>query len=59
MAGCAVEIIEKNGYSNVIKVVPKRSTNITVGPGMLLYFDENKNILQRRARLTKCRGDWG
>lgn len=31
MAKCAIKIIEKNGYSEKIKLIFKRSTDITVG----------------------------
>ncbi|RZC34261.1 protein arginine N-methyltransferase 7 [Asbolus verrucosus] len=31
MSECALKIIKRNGYENKIKVIPKRSTDITVG----------------------------
>ena len=31
MANCAREVITQNGFSEVIKLIPKRSTDITVG----------------------------
>lgn len=33
MADCALKIIEKNGFKNKIKLIPKRSTEIIVGEG--------------------------
>ena len=33
MAKCAVQIIADNGMAEKIKVIPKRSTEIQVGPG--------------------------
>ena len=33
MAECALKIIEQNGLSHVIKVIKKRSTEVTLGPG--------------------------
>lgn len=32
MAHCAMKIIKENGYDNKIKLIPKRSTDIKVGP---------------------------
>jgi len=36
MAECACTIIAKNGFKDKIKVIPKRSTDLIVGKGMLL-----------------------
>jgi hypothetical protein len=33
MADAAVKIVEKNGFSDKIKVINKHSTEVTVGPG--------------------------
>ena len=33
MAECAAKVIEANGFSDRIKLVRKRSTELTVGPG--------------------------
>lgn len=33
MADCARKIIQQNGYGNKIKLIPKRSTGVSVGPG--------------------------
>lgn len=33
MAEAAVKIVEKNGFSDKIKVINKHSTEVTVGPG--------------------------
>lgn len=33
MAKCAREIIQQNGFGNKIRLIPKRSTDITVGRG--------------------------
>jgi protein arginine N-methyltransferase 7 len=33
MAKCARKVIQENGLEEVIQVVPKRSTNLTVGTG--------------------------
>lgn len=33
MANAAVRIVEKNGFSDKIKVINKHSTEVTVGPG--------------------------
>lgn len=33
MANAAVKIVEKNGFSDKIKVINKHSTEVTVGPG--------------------------
>lgn len=33
MANAAVKIVEKNGFSEKIKVINKHSTEVTVGPG--------------------------
>ncbi len=33
MADCAKQIIHDNGFSDKIRVIPKRSTSLTVGPG--------------------------
>lgn len=35
MADAAVKIVEKNGFSNKIKVINKHSTEVTVGPGKI------------------------
>ena len=34
MADCARKIIQKNGFGDKIKLIPKRSTDVTVGPGI-------------------------
>lgn len=33
MAECALKIMTENGYGDKIKLVPKRSTELTVGEG--------------------------
>lgn len=33
MADAAVKIVEKNGFSDKIKVINKHSTEVTIGPG--------------------------
>ncbi|EEZ99615.1 protein arginine N-methyltransferase 7 isoform X2 [Tribolium castaneum] len=33
MSECAFKVIKRNGFENKIKIIPKRSTDITVGPG--------------------------
>ena len=35
MSECAVQVIKDNGLSDRITVIPKRSTELTVGPGWL------------------------
>lgn len=35
MADAAVKIVEKNGFSDKIKVINKHSTEVTVGPGKI------------------------
>lgn len=38
MAKCAREIIQQNGFGNKIRLIPKRSTDITVGRGNIKSF---------------------
>lgn len=38
MAKCAREIIQQNGLGNKIRLIPKRSTDITVGRGNIISF---------------------
>lgn len=38
MAKCAREIIQQNGFGNKIRLIPKRSTDITVGRGNIISF---------------------
>lgn len=35
MADAAVKIVEKNGFSDKIKVINKHSTEVTIGPGKI------------------------
>ena len=35
MADCARQIMHDNGFEAKIKLIPKRSTEVTVGPGTL------------------------
>lgn len=37
MAQAAVRIVERNGFSDKIKVINKHSTEVTVGPGETTY----------------------
>lgn len=38
MADAAVKIVEKNGFSDKIKIINKHSTEVTVGPGEICTF---------------------
>lgn len=38
MAKCAREIIQQNGFGDKIRLIPKRSTDITVGEGNIRSF---------------------
>lgn len=38
MAKCAREIIQQNGFGDKIRLIPKRSTDITVGRGNIRSF---------------------
>lgn len=38
MANCARQIIQENGFESQIKLISKRSTDITVGPGICLVI---------------------
>ncbi len=53
MAKCARQVIKDNGMSDKIKVVPKRSTELTVGPGNVQTFSkvQNKTV---RFELAGC-----
>ncbi|XP_044271896.1 protein arginine N-methyltransferase 7 isoform X2 [Tribolium madens] len=33
MSECALKVIKRNGFEDKIKIIPKRSTDMTVGPG--------------------------
>lgn len=35
MADAAVKIVEKNGFSDKIKIINKHSTEVTIGPGKI------------------------
>lgn len=35
MADAAVKIVEKNGFSDKIKIINKHSTEVTMGPGKI------------------------
>lgn len=41
MAKCAKEVIAHNGFSDLIKLIPKRSTEITVGPSSDMNLKAN------------------
>lgn len=41
MSECAVKIIQQNGFADKIKVIPKRSTELTVGSNCDLQFRAN------------------
>ena len=34
MAACARQVMADNGFKDKIKLIPKRSTDVTVGPSM-------------------------
>lgn len=38
MADAAVKIVEKNGFSDKIKVINKHSTEVIVGPGKISTY---------------------
>lgn len=48
MANAAVKIVEKNGFSDKIKVINKHSTEVTVGPG-----EKNRLGLEKLASTWK------
>ena len=41
MAKCASKIIQQNGFGDKIQIIPKRSTEITVGTGNLRLHYQN------------------
>jgi len=41
MSKCAIEVIKENGFKDVIQVIPKRSTELKVGPGLDLPHRAN------------------
>ena len=41
MAKCASKIIQQNGFGDKIQIIPKRSTEITVGSGNLRLHYKN------------------
>jgi hypothetical protein len=43
MAKCAKKIILSNGFADKIKIIPKRSTEVTVGSGDTIYLISNLN----------------
>ncbi|XP_045462115.1 protein arginine N-methyltransferase 7 [Harmonia axyridis] len=55
MSVCALEIIKLNGFENKIKVIPKRSINLTVGKNCDL--DEKCNILVTEVFDTELIGE--
>lgn len=55
MSICAVDTIKMNGFEGKIKVVPKRSTDLTVGEGMDL--NERANILVTEVFDTELIGE--
>lgn len=48
MANAAVKIVERNGFSDKIKVINKHSTEVTVGPG-----EKNRLELKKLASSSK------
>lgn len=48
MADAAVKIVEKNGFSDKIKVINKHSTEVTVGPGRIMFSVKNLTCFCRR-----------
>ena len=54
MAKCASKIIQQNGFGDKIQIIPKRSTEITVGSGNLrLHF---KNHIHRPVIIKRALG---
>ncbi|KAL4234504.1 Protein arginine N-methyltransferase 7 [Mactra antiquata] len=57
MADCALKIIQQNGFSDKIKLIPKRSTDLTVGEG--LDLPHRCNILVTEVFDTELIGEGG
>jgi len=55
MAECAVKVIRDNGYTDMIKLVRKRSTELEVGPG--LDMERRANILVTEVFDTELIGE--
>jgi len=55
MANCAAKVIAENGYSDKIKLIRKRSTELTVGPGKDL--EHRANILVTEVFDTELIGE--
>ncbi|XP_023340534.1 protein arginine N-methyltransferase 7 isoform X2 [Eurytemora carolleeae] len=55
MAECAARVVEENGFKDHIKIIRKRSTELTVGPGCDL--EERANILVTEVFDTELIGE--
>ena len=55
MAECCEKILKRNGFGERIKLIPKRSTELVVGPG--LDLERRANILVTEVFDTELIGE--